>query len=360
MAMNPENFGRLLTQQTSDIEVTEQEIINLEKYKSDYESVINKIEELQKSVYKDAYIPFSRKALVRGRLIHTNELLVYLGGTEDYFAELSVYETVQLLNYRIKQLQIKLDGLHKQKTLLCDRINYTRQLVSQKSISIPKNATPTFNSVSECLEDDKEIEIREEYDSDAEIEWKKKHISSRKQEHLANASKCSPVLTTRRVSFDSSEQVIGEKYSDSENISNLESDSDDGNLSTIYFQHSDIPSLVPRRNVVDISTLTIAEAVNFASEICSTHDKYNVSSKEPFNVTSGRQPDALIDAVTFASGVCNAHSKRKVLQTEPFGDICEHKSDALGKPNIPLRSTTTETKRCSRFRSSRIKDSKLS
>lgn len=358
--MNSENFDRLLTQQTSDIEVTEQEIINLEKYKSDYESVINKIEELQKSVYKDAYIPFSRKALVRGRLIHTNELLVYLGGTEDYFAELSVYETVQLLNHRIKQLDIKLDGLHKQKTLLCDRINYTKQLVSQKSISISKNTIPTFNSVSECFEDDKEIEIREEYDSDAEIEWRKKHISSRKQEHLANASKCSPVLTTRRVSFDLSEQVIGEKYSDSENISNFESDSDDGNLSTIYFQHSDIPSLVPRKKVTDLSTLTIAEAVNFAFDVCNTHDKYNLPSKKPFNDTSEQQPDALIDAVNFPSGICDTHDKSKVLQTEPFSDICEHKSDALGKPNISLLNVTTGRKRCSQFRSSRIKDSKLS
>ncbi|CAH8498872.1 unnamed protein product [Heterobilharzia americana] len=130
--MNSEDFNRLLSQQTSDLEVTEQEIIKLEKYKLDYETVSNKIEELQKSVYKEAYIPFSRKALVKGLLIHTNELLVYLGGTDDYFAELSVYETVQLITNRIKQLENKLNGLNQQKILLNNRINYTK-------ISLKKN-----------------------------------------------------------------------------------------------------------------------------------------------------------------------------------------------------------------------------
>ncbi|CAH8839940.1 unnamed protein product [Trichobilharzia szidati] len=324
--MTSENFNRLLSQQASDIEATEREITKLEKFKSDYESVSNKIQELQKSVYKEAYIPFSRKALVRGRLIHTNELLVYLGGTDDYFAELSVYETVQLLSRRIKQLEVKLDGLNKQKTLLSDRIAYTKGLVSQKSVSVSKNSSnpSTIDPISESFENEKEIEIREEYDSDAEIEWKKKHSLSRKQERLKNASQSSPVLTTRKVSFDLSDQVFEDKTSDSEKSPTSESEFEDNNLSTIYFKHSDIPSLVPRKKVVDLSTLTVAEAVNFADELCKI------------------QGDS------------------KILSVEPFGDICERVPTAPTEPNTSSSTVNTEKKRCSQFRSSRMRDSKLS
>ncbi|CAH8478332.1 unnamed protein product [Schistosoma turkestanicum] len=358
MAINSENFSRLLTQQTSDIEATEQQIISLEKYKSDYEFVSNKIQELQKSVYKDAYIPFTRKALVRGRLIHTNELLVYLGGTDDYFAELSVYETVQLLSRRIKRLEIKLDGLHKQKTLLIDRINYTKDLVSQKSVSVSKNSTNhTLDNIVEGIDDDKEIEIREEYDSDTEIEWRKKHINSRKQERLSNASRRSPVLTTRRVSFDLVEKVLEEQSTDSENVSNSETDSDGNNLPIIHFQHSDTPSSVPREKVVDVSTLTVAEAVNFASKICNTRFENEVFPAEPFGDIKERKSDTLVEAVDFTS---ETNHQSEIPPTKPFGDVNERKPNALDKPNISSAITTHERKRCSLFRSSRIKDSKPS
>uniref|UniRef100_A0A3Q0KPG6 Unconventional prefoldin RPB5 interactor n=1 Tax=Schistosoma mansoni TaxID=6183 RepID=A0A3Q0KPG6_SCHMA len=361
MAINEENFGRLLSRQTSDIETTEQEIISLEKYRSDYESVSNKIQELQKSVYKDAYIPFSRKALVRGRLIHTNELLVYLGGTNDYFAELSVYDTVQLLNRRIKRLDIKLDGLRQQKTLLNDRISYTKQLVSQKLISIPKDSsTCTRDRIVGGIEDDKEIEIREEYDSDAEIEWRKKHVNSRKQERLSNASRRSPVLSTRRVSFDLVEQVLGEHHTDCENISNSESDLDDKNLSTIHFQHSDTPSPIPREKVVDVSTLTIAEAVNFALKICNTHDKKKVFPVEPLGDIMERQPNVLAKAVNLTSEMSSTNHQSEILPTKPFGDINERQQNALDKSDISPPIITNERKRCSLFRSSRIRDSKPS
>ncbi|CAH8518612.1 uri1, prefoldin-like chaperone [Schistosoma haematobium] len=359
MAINEENFSRLLTQQISDIEATEQEIIILEKYRSDYESVSNKIQELQKSVYKDAYIPFSRKALVRGRLIHTNELLVYLGGTDDYFAELSVYETVQLLSRRIKRLEIKLDGLRQQKTLLNDRINYTKQLVSQKLVSIPKDSSScTRDQVVEGIEDDKEIEIREEYDSDAEIEWRKKHINSRKQERISHASRCSPVLATRRVSFDLVEQVLGEQYTDYESISNSESDFDGENLSTIHFQHSDTPSPIPRETVVDVSTLTVAEAVNFALKICDTHGKNKVFSVEPLGDIREQQPNVLAKAVNFTSEMSSTNHQNKMLPTKPFGDINERQPNVSDKPDIPPPIIPNERKRCSLFRSSRIRDSK--
>ncbi|VDP29280.1 unnamed protein product [Schistosoma margrebowiei] len=274
MAINEENFGRLLTQQISDIEATEQEIIILEKYRSDYESVSNKIQELQKSVYKDAYIPFSRKALVQG------------------------------------------------------------------------------------IEDDKEIEIREEYDSDAEIEWRKKHINSRKQERISNASRCSPVLTTRRVSFDLVEQVLGEQCTDYENISNSESDFDGENLSTIHFQHSDTPSPIPRETVVDVSTLTVAEAVNFALKICNTHAKNKVFLVEPLGDIREKQPNALAKAVNFIPEMSSTNHQNKILPTKPFGDINERQPNVLDKPDIPPPIIPNESKRCSLFRSSRIRDSK--
>ncbi|XP_018650032.1 hypothetical protein Smp_148260 [Schistosoma mansoni] len=276
MAINEENFGRLLSRQTSDIETTEQEIISLEKYRSDYESVSNKIQELQKSVYKDAYIPFSRKALVRG------------------------------------------------------------------------------------IEDDKEIEIREEYDSDAEIEWRKKHVNSRKQERLSNASRRSPVLSTRRVSFDLVEQVLGEHHTDCENISNSESDLDDKNLSTIHFQHSDTPSPIPREKVVDVSTLTIAEAVNFALKICNTHDKKKVFPVEPLGDIMERQPNVLAKAVNLTSEMSSTNHQSEILPTKPFGDINERQQNALDKSDISPPIITNERKRCSLFRSSRIRDSKPS
>ncbi|CAH8491882.1 unnamed protein product [Heterobilharzia americana] len=332
--MNSEDFNRLLSQQTSDLEVTEQEIIKLEKYKLDYETVSNKIEELQKSVYKEAYIPFSRKALVKGRLIHTNELLVYLGGTDDYFAELSVYETVQLITNRIKQLENKLNGLNQQKILLNNRINYTKDFIEKKSIIIPLkhlHNTSSLNVFPENFENIQEIEIREEYDSDIEIEWRKKHSMNRKQERLTNALQTSPVINTRKVSFDLTNHIYKDNSTDSENISDFEGD----NLSIIHFQHSNIPSLVPREKVIDFSSLTVAEAVNFANNNSSNNNNDNDNNN---------------------NSLCSINDKNKILSVEPFGDIHERQLiniSTSSNPSLPI-----EKKRCSQFRSSRIKDSK--
>ncbi|OON13450.1 prefoldin subunit [Opisthorchis viverrini] len=298
--MSDQNFVRLLEEQESGITRTSLNLEQLKEFKLDYENVIAKLQELQKSLTKPAYLPFARKALVFGRLVHTNEILVHLGGNNEYFAELSTYEAVQLLQRRISKLDESIGLLEQQKSLLEDRKQYTSEFSQTRRIlSGPGNSDASIG-------EDEEVEIRENYDSDTERQWRQKHIQSRQEERRLLSQMPSETVK-RKVRFR--DQSSGASGSDS-----------DETVTTIYFQHSSVSGPIARSEVTDLSTLTVTEAVDMINKFGKISDSV---------VALERQ------------------------STQPFGGIVERDSITtdISSP-VPIQQ---ESSRPSRFRSERLK-----
>ncbi|TGZ74778.1 hypothetical protein CRM22_000751 [Opisthorchis felineus] len=302
--MSGQNFGRLLEEQESGINRTTLNLEQLKKYKVDYENVIAKLQVLQKSLTKPAYLPFARKALVFGRLVHTNEILVHLGGNNEYFAELSTCEAVQLLQRRIAKLDESIELLEQQKSLLEDRKQYTSEFSQTRRIL----TDPGKSDAS--IGEDEEVEIRENYDSDTERQWRQRHIQSRQEERRL-LSQIRSETVKRKVRF--------------RDPSSVASGSDEGSYSdetvtTIYFQHSSVSAPIARSEVADLSTLTVTEAVDMIAKF----------GKISGNVVALEQQS-----------------------TQPFGGIVERDSIST---NIPTAMRIQqESSRPSRFRSERLK-----
>ncbi|VDP21621.1 unnamed protein product [Echinostoma caproni] len=261
-----QSLQRLLREQDVGIRKTDDEITALLAFKADYQTLITKLHDFPKAVSRPAILPFGRKALVPGRLIHTNELLVHLGGSDEYFAELSVHETIELIKRRIERLDASVEKLNEQRRLIHDRVQYTSQFAQQAPhiITQPPSTAKELTTVQEC----DEVEIRESYDSDTEREWRAKHRSAREKEREALTKMPDPVIK-RRVRFvkgttkANSHQEENNNSDDSAASSTSSSASDNSPPeSFIHFQHSSVPSPGVRIEIPDQGNMTVAEAVN--------------------------------------------------------------------------------------------------
>ncbi|KAF7260546.1 hypothetical protein EG68_02202 [Paragonimus skrjabini miyazakii] len=239
------DLSRLCREQETGINKTETDIEILLTYKSDYESLICKLKDLAGSFSRSAYIPFGYKAFVPGKLVHTNEILVHLGGTDNLFAELSTQEATQLIERRITRLDATIKKLRQQKSLIEDRLKFTKDFSNVGRVSSCGDVTPDGN----------EIEITERCDSDEERAWRDRHKEARKREREELLKSSSLSVTNRHVTFAESCELM---QSDSDSSS----DSTPAPNDVIYFKHSNVPSPLPRSEITDLSGLTVTEAVN--------------------------------------------------------------------------------------------------
>lgn len=60
-------------------------------------------------------VPIGKKALVRGKLTHTNEVTVSHGAS--YFSECSTSQAIEIIEKRIENCGKQLDALEKEKEL---------------------------------------------------------------------------------------------------------------------------------------------------------------------------------------------------------------------------------------------------
>lgn len=70
-------------------------------YKERHEKVIESLGIFREELTVSCMVPIGKKALMRGKLTHTNEILVSLG--EGYFVKYSAAQAVALCNRRIKR-----------------------------------------------------------------------------------------------------------------------------------------------------------------------------------------------------------------------------------------------------------------
>lgn len=160
-----EKFDRLLEEQRKSISQTMEKIRKLESFELEYKQLKKRLNEASQSFSKSVIVPFSPKALVPARLIHTNEVLVYLGGCAEHFCEVSTCQAVSIISNRISRIQSEVKRLRDQRQLLLDREKYTAKLV--------KGGEP--HTLDEESDEDRVMEIHEEYDEEKDKSWQEKH-----------------------------------------------------------------------------------------------------------------------------------------------------------------------------------------
>lgn len=67
------------------------------------------MEQFRKAIDVDIMVPIGSKALMPGKLIHTNE--IFLSHTPTYYSKCSAHQAMEICKHRIQVAQQRLDAL---------------------------------------------------------------------------------------------------------------------------------------------------------------------------------------------------------------------------------------------------------
>lgn len=121
-------------------------------YKKGHQKVAEALQTFQKDLHINCMVPIGKRALMKGKLIHTNEVLACLG--DGYFAKYSAAGAVALCERRIERSEEMLKHLNKERDLYETRI---------------------MLSENDLLDDSAGREFVEHWNEYQVTEWKKKH-----------------------------------------------------------------------------------------------------------------------------------------------------------------------------------------
>ncbi|KAJ0245170.1 hypothetical protein HA466_0186480 [Hirschfeldia incana] len=123
-----------------------EEMNRLQQFVDENDNLIGLVKKLPDQLHHNIMVPFGKKAFLPGRLIHTNECLVFLG--ENYYTDRTSKQTVDVLRRRDKTLQSQIHALKAE----IDDFQTEASFFAK-----------TASEVSEGL-----LEIREEYEDEEE------------------------------------------------------------------------------------------------------------------------------------------------------------------------------------------------
>lgn len=86
-----------------------------QKYKKELLETDGNLKEFVKSHSLDIMVPMGKKAFVRGKLVHTNEVTVCHGGS--IFSDVSSAQAIEILEHRVKLCDNRLSAIEKEKEL---------------------------------------------------------------------------------------------------------------------------------------------------------------------------------------------------------------------------------------------------
>lgn len=115
---------RLSDQQEKILLKSETTLEKLKKYKSEYEKLSQQLETLPHKLEYQMMIPFSRKAFIPGKLVHTNEILVLLG--ENWFVECSAKYASEIAKRRIVQVEKQIDEVSKEHENVSGHLKFSK------------------------------------------------------------------------------------------------------------------------------------------------------------------------------------------------------------------------------------------
>jgi len=157
--MDPQHIATFNRVRTSEYLTVEENCEKLNKYIADYEAVKSSLTTLSEKCKHLVMVPFGNVAFMSGSLVHTNDVLVLLG--DNWFAEQSAKQTVDILGRRIVALQTQVDKLQTRMQQIKTELSYAKGLAEEGSDT---------------------VEIVEPYDEQFEQSWR--------TQHEANMRKC--------------------------------------------------------------------------------------------------------------------------------------------------------------------------
>ncbi|XP_046404396.1 unconventional prefoldin RPB5 interactor [Ischnura elegans] len=124
-----------------------------EKHRAELSSVRSHLETLPKELSYDVMIPIGSQGLMRGKMVHTNEILALVG--DNWYVKTSAMHAAEICQRRIERCDALLNECVKERELI-------------------KTWRETTNEVLQPPEENTR-EIYEEYDEAKEREWREKH-----------------------------------------------------------------------------------------------------------------------------------------------------------------------------------------
>ncbi|XP_037945947.1 unconventional prefoldin RPB5 interactor-like protein [Teleopsis dalmanni] len=135
------------------LEKNQDETTRWEKYKNEQEIAIQNLEQFSKRLTVDVMVEMGKKALIPGKLIHTND--VFVSHFEGYFSNCSAFQAKQICEMRLKKSEEYLAKLQAEAQMW------------QDSLHAPHDEG-VFASEGQ-------VDIVEEYDEEKEKEWRGLH-----------------------------------------------------------------------------------------------------------------------------------------------------------------------------------------
>ncbi|GAB6026760.1 hypothetical protein CHUAL_014096 [Chamberlinius hualienensis] len=195
-------LNRLQEVQKEDLEKCLESINNWEKFREDYCHLKTRLLTIADRIDYDVMVPFGSVAFMPGKLRHTNEMLVLLG--DSIFAERSAKQACEILQRRIES---------------CD--SHLRKLEQEKQqIENWKSYTKTIG------DDQNQVNIVEEYNEEAEKEWRERRTKAKKTRAIEPVSGVSfEKLMNRLDELELEEEMERIKEMEAKLIANVEAES---------------------------------------------------------------------------------------------------------------------------------------
>ncbi|XP_051227928.1 uncharacterized protein [Lolium perenne] len=196
---SPDDTRRAVSRVAQAVADRRAELARVQGFFADNAALVSLVQRLPDELSHQIMVPFGGAAFFPGSLIHTNQLLVLLG--DGYYADRSAKQTTEILHRRGMELETQMEAI---KATISDLEAEAKFFES------------TAAEASEGL-----VEIREEYDEEAEINSSKSEASSSSgtlsdEEHARIMAR-----------FDELEMLEKEAGSSSENEEDEEEDDDD-------------------------------------------------------------------------------------------------------------------------------------
>lgn len=126
-------ISTFLQYQHAALEECSRQIKEQESIKSDYERLGHRLIPIAKETRAPGVVvPLGPHCVVRGELVHTNEILVFLGA--NHFVERTSAQALEIANRRITALDQRIAKLEEERKLLKDRLEMFASLAHQRGI----------------------------------------------------------------------------------------------------------------------------------------------------------------------------------------------------------------------------------
>lgn len=200
------------------------ELGRVQGFFADNAALVSLVQRLPDELSHEIMVPFGGAAFFPGSLIHTNQLLVLLG--DGYYADRSAKQTTEILHRRGMELEAQMEAI---KATISDLEAEAKFFES------------TAAEASEGL-----VEIREEYDEDAEISSSKSDASSsyggmsdKDMEHARNMARLAELEVEENESGNTSEED-GDDDDDDEGAGTSEDGEENGDTSGDGSEHDNV------------------------------------------------------------------------------------------------------------------------